>query len=147
MFVQDSNKPREVLLKIAIPMAEGVFSEHFGGAKEFMVFEINRETKSFGAGELFPAPEHKPGALPKWLATHKMNAVIVSSIGERALLMLAHAGIDAFLSEGDLTPSELVSSFLQEKLTQATKDNHRCHGGHHDHDHDHDHDGHNCHNH
>ncbi len=31
-------------LKIAIPMANGVFSEHFGGAKAFLIFEGDRQT-------------------------------------------------------------------------------------------------------
>lgn len=86
---------------IAIPMAGGKFSEHFGGAKEFLIFDADRKSASAGAGGLHSAPEHKPGSLPEWLAEQKVGAVIVSAIGERALLMLADAGIETYLSGGE----------------------------------------------
>lgn len=38
-------------MKIAIPMAGGKFSEHFGGAREFLVFEADRKGGVLGAGE------------------------------------------------------------------------------------------------
>ena len=128
-------------MKIAIPMANGSFSEHFGGAREFLVFEADRTTGTSGSGTLFPAPEHKPGSLPEWLASQNMDAVIVSAIGERALLMLADAGIESFLSGGESDPAKLASACLLGKLPRANKENSGCNGAHHDHD------GHDCHHH
>ncbi len=125
-------------MKIAIPMAEGKFSEHFGGAREFLVYEADRRTGAIGAGKLLPAPEHKPGSLPEWLAAQQMDAVIASAIGERALLMLADSGIATYLSTGEADPSELAAACLMGKLPRANKENSRCNGDHHDHD------GHDC---
>jgi len=138
MFVKDQPNPIQGTMKIAIPMAGGQFSEHFGGAREFLVFEADRQAGSVGAGALLPAPEHKPGSLPEWLAAQNMDAVIVSAIGERAVLMLADAGIETFLTSGESDPSELAAACLLGKLPRANKENSRCNGTHHDHD------GHDC---
>jgi len=134
MFVKDQPNRREGTMKIAIPMAGGQFSEHFGGAREFLVFYVDRKAGSFGPGELLPAPEHKP----EWLAAQQMDAVIVSAIGERALLMLANSGVETFLSGGESNPSGLAAACLQGKLPRANKENSRCNGTHHGHD------GHDC---
>lgn len=128
------------IIKIAIPMADGAFSEHFGGTKVFRVFEGNRLTSRLGSDKVLAAPEHKPGSLPKWLEQQKVDAVVVSAIGERALVILSDAGIEAFLADGDLQPEALATACLSGKLVRANKENSRC-GGHHDHDHD----GHECH--
>jgi len=130
------------IIKIVIPMADGVFSEHFGGAKAFRVIEGNRETGRLGRTQVSAAPEHKLGSLPKWLEEQNVDAVVVSAIGERALFLLAEAGIEAFLADGDLQPEALASACLTGKLARANQENSRCAGNH---DHDHDHAGHGCH--
>ncbi len=127
-------------LRIAIPMADGVFSEHFGGAKAFVIYEGNRETLRLGDQKISAAPEHQPGSLPRWLEQQKVDALVVSAIGERALILLADAGIRAFLAEGGKEPSELASACLLGRLVGANQQNSRC-GGRHDHDPD----GHPCH--
>ena len=138
--MSDNNRTiqdREIF-KIAIPMANGVFSEHFGGAKAFLIFEGDRQTLRLGDPDVSAAPEHKPGSLPKWLEQQKVDAVVVSAIGERALILLADAGIEAFLADSDVQPSALATACLSGKLARANQENSRC-GGHHDHD------GHECH--
>jgi predicted Fe-Mo cluster-binding NifX family protein len=127
-------------VKIAIPMADGKFSEHFGGAKAFLIFEGDRKTQRLGGRDIFGAPEHKPGSLPKWLEEQKVDALVSSAIGERALIMLADAGIEVFLADGDHEPSALATACLSGKLRRANRENSRCNGDHHDHG-----DGHECH--
>jgi len=133
-------------MKIAIPMADGKFSEHFGGARAFLVFHGNHRPRSLGQPELFGAPEHKPGSLPQWLQEQGVDALVCSAIGERALIMLANAGIEVFLTDGDPDPSALAAACLSGKLRRANSENSRCQGGHQNHDHDHG-DGHECHHH
>jgi predicted Fe-Mo cluster-binding NifX family protein len=125
-------------MKIAIPMAGGSFSEHFGGAKELLIFEGDRSTGRIDRRELLTAPEHQPGSLPRWLEQLNVDAVVASAIGERALVMLADAGIEVLLAADDLTPYGLAVACLLGKLPRASQENSRC-GGHHDHD------GHACH--
>lgn len=127
-------------LKIAIPMAAGKFSEHFGAAKAFLIFEGDRNTQQLCRKDVFGAPEHKPGSLPKWLEEQKVDALVSSAIGERALIMLADAGIEVFLAAGDSEPSALASACLEGRLARASMENSRCNGEHHDHG-----DGHECH--
>lgn len=131
-------------MKIAIPMADGKFSEHFGGARAFLVFHGKHGTWRLGQAEVFGAPDHKPGSLPTWLEEQGVDALVSSAIGERALIMLANAGIEVFLANGDHDPSALATACLSGKLTRANSENSRCQGGHHDHDHG---DGHECHHH
>ena len=125
-------------LKIAIPMANGAFSEHFDGAKAFLIFEGDRKTLRLGKHEVSAAPEHKPGVLPKWLEQQNVDALVVSAIGERALILLTDAGIETFLADGDTQPDALATACLSGKLARANQENSRC-GGHQDHD------GHECH--
>ncbi len=127
-------------LKIAIPMADGKFSEHFGAARAFLIFEGDRKTQCLSRKEVFGAPEHKPGSLPRWLEEQQVDALVSSAIGERALIMLADAGIEVFLAGGDPEPSALAAACLSGKLVRANMENSHCKGGHHDHG-----DGHECH--
>ena len=136
MSTQDH--PGQGKLRMAIPMSGGKFSEHFGGAREFLVFEADRSTGSLGKGALFSAPQHKPGSLPEWLASQQMDVVIVSAIGERALLMLADAGIETYLAGGESQPAALAAACLMGKLPRANQENSRCKGEHQEHD------GHDC---
>ena len=138
MSVKVEPKAGEGTMKIAIPMAGGKFSEHFGGAGQFLIFDADSKSATAGVGELHSAPEHKPGSLPEWIAAQKVDAVIVSAIGERALLMLADAGIETYLSGGESDPDGLAAACLQGKLARANQENSRCNGSHHEHD------GHDC---
>lgn len=128
-------------MRIAIPMAEDAFCEHFGGAKEFLIFEGDRGTRSFHGNERFAAPEHKPGSLPNWLEQQNVNALVASAIGERALIMLAAAGIRVFLGDRGMSPAGLALACLVGNLPPANRENSRCNGEHHHHEHD----GHECH--
>jgi predicted Fe-Mo cluster-binding NifX family protein len=127
-------------LKIAIPMTDGKFSEHFGATRAFLVFEGDRNTQQLCRKDVFGAPEHQPGSLPKWLEEQGVDALVSSAIGERALIMLAEAGIEVFLAEGDPKPSALATACLSGKLARVNMENSRCNGEHHDHG-----DGHECH--
>jgi predicted Fe-Mo cluster-binding NifX family protein len=125
------------MMNIAIPMAEGSFSEHSGAARAFLVFQGNPKTGSLGGQDPCGAPEHRPGSLPQWLESHGVDALVASAIGERALIMLASAGIEVFMADGKKDPSQLALSCLLGKLQRANSENSRCKGGHHDHDEEH----------
>lgn len=132
------SKKRETK-KTAIPIAHGKFSEHFGGASEFLICEANPSHPFDEESKLHPAPEHKPGSLPKWLAGMDVDAVVASSFGKPALLLLAEAGIETWLAGELKNPSDLAAACLQGKLTRATLENACCDGSHH-----HEESGHDC---
>lgn len=118
-------------------MAGETYSRHFGGATEFWIFEGDRDSTGM-SGELHPAPKHEPGALPRWLVSQGVDAVVVSQIGERALIMLADAGIEAFVAAEPDSPANLVRACLQGSLPRFRQENSCC-GEHH-----HGHAGHDC---
>jgi predicted Fe-Mo cluster-binding NifX family protein len=124
-------------------MADGAFCEHFGGAQEFLILEGIPAQGRVTASRRLAAPEHQPGALPRWLAAQQVEAVVVSAIGERALIMLADAGIATRLANEGMGPSELAVACLLGKLPRANRENSRCKGGHHHHEDGHEH-GHEC---
>jgi predicted Fe-Mo cluster-binding NifX family protein len=128
-------------VRIAVPAADGGFCEHFGGAKEFMIFEGHGEGGGFARSEGLAAPEHKPGSLPAWLERQGVTAVVASAIGERALLMLADAGIRVFLGQPGVAPALLAAACRAGTLPPVNRQNTRCNGEHHHHDHA----GHSCH--
>lgn len=119
-------------MKIAIPMLDGKFCEHFGSARAFLVFEASRATKQLGDKKVIGAPEHEPGSLPKWLERHHVDALVTSAIGERALIMLADSGIEVFLADEDTGPAALAARCIAGQLKAADVGNTRCRGHHHD---------------
>jgi predicted Fe-Mo cluster-binding NifX family protein len=127
-------------LRIAIPIANGCFSEHFGAARQFLFADADEAARRIDRHILIEAPEHRPGVLPPWLAERGADVVVAGSIGQRALLMLAEAGISVRLAgAGQPDPLLLALACIGGELPSATSENSRCDGGHH-----HDHDGH-CH--
>jgi predicted Fe-Mo cluster-binding NifX family protein len=128
----DSKHGRK-MIRIAIPVTDGVFSEHFGGARQFLICQGDVTTRRLGDWSMLDAPEHRPGALPQWLEEQNVDVLVASAIGGRALIMLANAGIEALLANGGNDPLKLDSAALAGDLPRATGENSRCHG-HHDHD-------------
>lgn len=126
-------------MKIAMPMVAGKFCDHFGGASDFLIYEGLPSAAFIGTPQLLAAPEHQPGALPKRLIDREIDAVVVSAIGQRALFMLADAGIETFLADAERDPAKLAVACLQGKLVRANQENSRCDGSHH-----HDKDEHDC---
>lgn len=117
-------------MKIAIPLVGKNYSEHFGEAQQFMLFTTNPSSGLLNLPEVLPAPAHKPGVRPRWLAGQGVTAVVATAIGERALKLLANAGIDTYLVEMTASPSELASYCLQGMLPRLDPTNSHCHGGH-----------------
>ena len=51
-------------MKIAIPLAEGKLTTHFGHCASFAMIDVDTETKKILKREDIAAPEHQPGLLP-----------------------------------------------------------------------------------
>jgi len=122
-------------IRIAIPMNAGAFCEHFGAASHFHFYEGKRQHRLLEGLGRFNAPEHRPGSLPRWLEAQRVDLLVVSAIGERALIMLADAGIEVCLADGTRSPDQLALAALAGRLLRATMFNSRCQG-HHGHAHD-----------
>ncbi len=104
-------------MKIAIPLAEGRLSVHFGHCQEFALFDVDIEKKEIIGQEREPAPEdHAPGALPNWLIDKGVNMVIASGMGSRAIGILEQRGIKVNIGTPSDEPEKVIKLYLDGSL-------------------------------
>jgi len=62
-------------MKIAIPLANGKLTLHFGHCEQFALVDVEVQNKKIiKRTDLIPPP-HEPGLLPKWLAEHNVKII------------------------------------------------------------------------
>jgi len=106
-------------MKIAIPLADGSLSLHFGHCHSFALVEVDPETKKILGRQDLPAPPHQPGLLPAWLAERGANVIIAGGMGQRAQGLFAQHGIQVVVGAAAETPEALVSDYLAGTLTSG----------------------------
>ena len=97
-------------LKVAIPLAEGRLSSHFGHCDEFAVIQVRAGL--IGDKELVTPPPHDPGVFPRWLGDLGVNLVIAGGMGQRALSLLTEKGITVITGSPSREPEALVQGYL-----------------------------------
>lgn len=103
--------------KIAIPLAEGRLSVHFGHCQEFALFDIDIEKKEIIEQEREPAPEdHDPGTLPNWLIDKGVSMVIAAGMGSRAIGILEQRGIKVNTGAPSDEPEKVVKLYMDGSL-------------------------------
>jgi predicted Fe-Mo cluster-binding NifX family protein len=135
-------------MKIAVPLHQGRFSEHFGGAEEFALYTVDQSYKTISERMNESPPEHGRGIFPMWLRDRGATVVLAGGMGPRAVGILAQHGIEVVLGIRGEDPDALVHSYLQGNLEGTGE---MCHDhGFHDCTHHHDETGHGgrggCHN-
>lgn len=115
-------------------MKDASFCEHFGGATHFRLVDADLATRHIISQTDEQAPEHIPGAFPQRLAQQGVKAVIVGSIGKRAVQLFIANGIPVFVAQEGATPEELVSLQLEGRLSKANVES-CCPGHGHGHEH------------
>ena len=101
--------------KIAVPVAEGILSSHFGHCEQFL-FATVAAGKILGTERLTPPP-HEPGVIPAWLAEQGATVVLVGGMGERAQQILEAKGITVICGIKPADPVEIVNQYLAKQLT------------------------------
>ncbi|MFA4973966.1 MAG: NifB/NifX family molybdenum-iron cluster-binding protein [bacterium] len=99
-------------MRIAVPMAEGKLSMHFGHCESFALLEVDAATKKIVKREDLDAPPHQPGLLPPWLAERGANVIIAGGMGQRAQDLFAEQGIEVVVGAACETPERLVNEYL-----------------------------------
>ena len=127
-------------MKIAIPLHEGKFCEHFGGAEAFAFYTPDADNGSIGKRLFGIPPEHGRGIFPMWLRQQGTTVVLAGGMGPRAAGILAHHGIEVVTGVHGEDPDALAQGYLDGSL-EATGE--VCHDHNH-HDCGHDHDQHDC---
>jgi len=105
-----------VKMKIAIPLANGLLSMHFGHCDQFALLEIDEATKTIVKTELSSPPGYEPGALPKWLNEQGANVIVAGGIGQRAQQLLAESGISVVVGAPVDTPENIATAYLNGTL-------------------------------
>jgi predicted Fe-Mo cluster-binding NifX family protein len=99
-------------MKIAIPLAEGKLTMHFGHCASFALIEVDATQKKILKREDIDAPPHQPGLLPPWLAERGANVIIAGGMGQRAQELFAAQGIEVIVGASAETPEALISDYL-----------------------------------
>jgi len=103
-------------MRIAIPLAEGKLSPHFGHCEQFALIDVDVDTKEITHSELLAAPDHQPGLLPEWLAQHGANLIIAGGMGQRAQSLFAQKGIKVVIGATTEKMESIVTSYLEGTL-------------------------------
>jgi predicted Fe-Mo cluster-binding NifX family protein len=99
-------------MKIAIPLAEGKLTMHFGHCASFALVDVDATQKKILKREDIDAPPHEPGLLPPWLAERGANVIIAGGMGQRAQELFAAQGIQVIVGASAETPETLISDYL-----------------------------------
>ncbi len=97
---------------IAIPVAEGKLSKHFGHCAHFALIDVDPVEKKILKRQDIEAPPHQPGLLPPWLAERGANVVIAGGMGERAHELFTEKGLQVLVGAPAETPEKLVADYL-----------------------------------
>lgn len=99
-------------MRIAIPLANGKLSAHFGHCERFVLLDVDPQTKAILAREEVVPPPHEPGLLPRWLSEHGAQLIIAGGMGGRAQQLFTQNDIQVVVGAPADTPEELVAAYL-----------------------------------
>jgi ATP-binding protein involved in chromosome partitioning len=118
-------------MRIAIPLADGRLSPHFGHCDRFAIVEADIEKGAVLSSQELPAPEHVPGLRPRWLHEQGVHLVIAGGMGAGAKALLADTGIQVITGAPAEPPAVILSRYLAGNLTSdASECDHSGSGGH-----------------
>lgn len=116
----DGNNGKGKNMRIAIPLAEGKLSMHFGHCQTFALVDVETgDTPILSIKEVEP-PAHEPGVLPKWLGDQGVSVIIAGGMGQHALSLFKEQGIEVAVGAPADSPHELVNAYLTDTLKSGT---------------------------
>jgi len=107
----DTNDGRGCM-RIAIPVADGQLSAHFGHCEHFAILDVDPTEKKILKRRDIGAPPHEPGLLPSWLAERGVTTIITGGMGQRARELFAARGIQVVAGARTDTPERLAGDYL-----------------------------------
>lgn len=114
-------------MKVAVPLIQGKFSEHFGGAEGFGLFEVDELSRTVVSNIVCEAPPHERGVFPRWLHEKGANVILAGGMGTKAVQMFEHFGVQVVAGARGEDPEAIVRSFLNNTLEASGE---TCTGGH-----------------
>lgn len=106
-------------MKIAVPVANGVLSPHFGHCETFTILDADGDGKRITGSTVVDAPPHEPGLLPAWLAERGVDLIIAGGMGQRAQDLFGARNIGVVVGAPADTPENLAMAYLEGKLASG----------------------------
>lgn len=103
-------------MKIAIPLANGKLSMHFGHCEQFAIMDVDKQAKKILGREDIVPPPHEPGLLPRWLGEKGAHMIIAGGMGSRAKDLFAGQGVEVLVGAPPETPEEIIKAYLDGTL-------------------------------
>jgi ATP-binding protein involved in chromosome partitioning len=103
-------------MRIAIPVADGRLAMHFGHCQGFALVDVDPKARAILATKVLVAPEHQPGAFPRWLAEQGAKVVIAGGMGGSARDLFARSGITVLTGAPQRAPEALALAYLEGTL-------------------------------
>jgi predicted Fe-Mo cluster-binding NifX family protein len=107
---------KEKTMRIAIPLADGKLTMHFGHCEKFALIDVDEAQKKILKREDVVAPPHQPGLLPPWLAERGANLIIAGGMGQRAKDLFTSRGIEVIVGASAESPEKIVTEFMTGSL-------------------------------
>ena len=108
----ETGEKESIAMKIAIPLAGGKLTAHFGHCEQFAVVDVDGESRTITGQAVLDPPPHEPGVLPAWLAEQGVGVVIAGGMGQRAQGLFNQQNIQVIVGAPSETPERLVSDYL-----------------------------------
>ncbi len=111
-FLQTGDKK----MRIAVPLARGKLSLHFGHCDQFAIFDIDDNIKKVINRKDVTPPAPEPGVLPKWLHENNVSVIIAGGMGQRAQQLFVQNNIKVVIGASGQSPEQLVKAYLSDTL-------------------------------
>lgn len=99
-------------MKIAVPVADGKLTQHFGHCAGFDSFDIADDGKTIVKKNYITAPPHEPGLLPRFLGEAGVTDIVAGGMGSRARDLFSERGISVCVGAPALPSEEIVTQYL-----------------------------------
>jgi len=103
-------------MRIAVPVANGVLSAHFGHCETFSLIDTDGDGETITQTTQVDAPPHEPELLPGWLAERNVDLIIAGGMGQRARGLFDERGIGVVVGAPADTPENLAKEYLKGNL-------------------------------
>ncbi len=103
-------------MRIALPMAGGRLSPHFGRCEGIVLIDVDPETRQITGRNNLQSPVHAPGACPALLAEHGVTHVVASGMGPRAVNLFTQHSIEVVIGALSDDVERVVAEFLEGTL-------------------------------
>jgi len=101
------------MMRIAVPVREGRFCEHFGRCTGFLLCDVEEGGRPGRTRQVLRRrPAGKCESLPEWLARMAVTHVLAGGIGELGRARLAERGIAVSTGHAGRNAREVLMKFL-----------------------------------